>query len=33
VTGVADGVQLSLTKDDIRNLPAVDVHHPEIPTP
>jgi len=29
VTGVADGVRLNLTKDEVRDLPAVDLDHPE----
>lgn len=29
VTGVANGVRLNLTKDDVRDLPAVDLDHPE----
>jgi sporulation protein YlmC with PRC-barrel domain len=29
VTGVDDGVSLSLTKDEVRELPPVDLHHDE----
>lgn len=29
VTGVADGIQLSLTKEQVADLPAVDIKHPD----
>jgi sporulation protein YlmC with PRC-barrel domain len=29
VTGVEDGVRLNLTKDEVRDLPAVDLDQPE----
>ena len=29
VTGTADGIELSLSKDEIRDLPSVDVEHPD----
>jgi hypothetical protein len=29
VTGFEDGVQLNLTKDEVRDLPPVDIDHPE----
>jgi hypothetical protein len=29
VTGVANGVRLNLTKDEVRDLPAVDLDQPE----
>ena len=28
VTGVDDGIRLNLTKHQVKDLPAVDVHHP-----
>jgi hypothetical protein len=28
VTGVDDGIQLSITKDEVQDLPAVDIDHP-----
>jgi hypothetical protein len=28
VTGAEDGIQLNLTKDDVRDLPPVDIDHP-----
>jgi sporulation protein YlmC with PRC-barrel domain len=28
VTGVTDGIQLSLSKEQVQDLPAVDIHHP-----
>jgi sporulation protein YlmC with PRC-barrel domain len=29
VTGVEDGIALSLSKHEVQNLPAVDIHHPD----
>jgi sporulation protein YlmC with PRC-barrel domain len=28
VTGVVDGIQLSITKDEVQDLPPVDIDHP-----
>jgi hypothetical protein len=28
VTGVDDGIRLKITKQQVQDLPAVDIHHP-----